>query len=211
MAKKKKALTAVLAVLLLVFVSLVAVNRYISDSFTLVVYEEGQPIKESSFDVPDNARLTKVYSPKGLYRDFDDQGNLADSDFVFWLPVTVSAQKDIDKVVYRSLHDDVAISLPHGSKCSELIVTGKDATGYMQTWFHIATHEESTGYYTAIPDIDVTSIAGLQNPCFEVEVRYRDGVVSKKKYSLFPGEKEEDWCDAYTFALESLIIAESAG
>lgn len=207
MTKRRKAIVIALSVLALVLVALVAVNRYVSDSFTLVVYKEGQPIEDSSLEVPDNARLTKVYSPRGHYRDFDNRGNLAGSDFVFWLPVTVSAEKDINEVVYRSLYDDFAISLPHGSKSSELLASGKDATGYMQVWFYIATHEESDGFYDVIPNIDVASISGLQNPCFEVEVRYQDGMVSKKRYSLFPGEKEDAY-DIYTCDLESLIIAE---
>lgn len=39
------------------------------------------------------------------------------------------------------LDDDMGISLPNGSKGSNLVVSGKDATGYMQTWFYVATHE----------------------------------------------------------------------
>ena len=39
------------------------------------------------------------------------------------------------------LDDDMGISLPNGSKGSNLVFSGKDATGYMRAWFYVATHE----------------------------------------------------------------------
>ena len=96
----------------------------------------------------------------------------------------------------------MGISLPNGSKGSNLVVSGENATGYMQMWFYVATHEESDGYYAAIPNLEEAAIAELQNPCLEVEVEYFDGAVSKKKYSFFPNEKNE-----YGF-LDGLIVSE---
>lgn len=61
----------------------------------------------------------------------------------------------------------------------------------MQTWFYVATHEQSDGYYAEIPNLEETAIAELQNPCLEVEIEYCDGAVSKKKYLVFPDEKNE--------------------
>lgn len=201
MTKRRKAIAIALSVLVLVLVALVAVNRYVSDSFTLLVYEEGKPIADPSLNVPENARLTEAYSSKGHIREHDSRGDLIQSDFVFWLPVTVNAIKAPKQVTYRVL-DDMGISLPNGSKGSNLIVSGKDATGYMQMWFYVATHEKSDGYYTEIPNLEETTIAELQNPCLEVEVEYYDGTVSKKKYSFFPDEKNE-----YGI-LDGLIISE---
>ena len=191
MTKRRKAIAIALSVLVLVLVALVAVNRYVSDSFTLLVYEEGKPIADPSLNVPENARLTEAYSSKGHIREHDSRGDLIQSDFVFWLPVTVNAIKAPKQVTYRVLVDDMGISLPNGSKGSNLIVSGKDATGYMQMWFYVATH-----------DLEETTIAELQNPCLEVEVEYYDGTVSKKKYSFFPDEKNE-----YGI-LDGLIISE---
>ena len=202
MTKRRKAIAIVLSVLVLVLVALVAVNRYVSDSFTLLVYEEGKPIADPSLNVPENARLTEAYSSKGHIREHDSRGDLIQSDFVFWLPVTVNAIKAPKQVTYRVLDDDMGISLPNGSKGSNLIVSGKDATGYMQMWFYVATHEKSDGYYTEIPNLEETTIAEQQNPCLEVEVEYYDGTVSKKKYSFFPDEKNE-----YGI-LDGLIISE---
>jgi hypothetical protein len=202
MTKRRKAIAIALSVLVLVLVALVAVNRYVSDSFTLLVYEEGKPIADPSLNVPENARLTEAYSSKGHIREHDSRGDLIQSDFVFWLPVTVNAIKAPKQVTYRVLDDDMGISLPNGSKGSNLVVSGEDATGYMQMWFYVATHEESDGYYAAIPNLEEAAIAELQNPCLEVEVEYFDGAVSKKKYSFFPNEKNE-----YGF-LDGLIVSE---
>lgn len=157
---------------------------------------------DPSLNVPENARLTKAYSSKGHIREHDSRGDLIQSDFVFWLPVTINAMKVPDQVTYRVLDSDMGISLSNGSKGSELIVSGKDATGYMQVWFYVVTHEDSDGYYAAIPNLEETSIAGLENPCSEIEADYSDGVTSKKKYSFFPGEKNE-----YGL-LDGLIISE---
>lgn len=202
MTKRRKTIAVALSILVLVLVFLVAANRYISDSFTLVAYEEGQPITDPSLNVPEDARLTEAYSSKGHIREHDSRGDLIQSDFVFWLPVTVNAIKAPKQVTYRVLDDDMGISLPNGSKGSNLVVPGKDATGYMQTWFYVATHEQSDGYYAEIPNLEETTIAELQNPCLEVEIEYCDGAVSKKKYSFFPDEKNE-----YGF-LDGLIISE---
>ena len=196
MTKRRKAIAIALSVLALVLVALIAVNRYVSDSFTLLVYEEGKPIADPSLNVPENARLTEAYSSKGHIREHDSRGDLIQSDFVFWLPVTVNAIKAPKQVAYRVLDDDM------GSKGSNLVVSGEDATGYMQMWFYVATHEESDGYYAAIPNLEEAAIAELQNPCLEVEVEYFDGAVSKKKYSFFPNEKNE-----YGF-LDGLIVSE---
>lgn len=48
MTKRRKAIAIALSVLVLVLVALVAVNRYVSDSFTLLVYEEGKLTKRVS-------------------------------------------------------------------------------------------------------------------------------------------------------------------
>ncbi len=66
MTKRRKAIAIALSVLVLVLVALVAVNRYVSDSFTLLVYEEGKPIADPSLNVPKDARLTEAYSSKGI-------------------------------------------------------------------------------------------------------------------------------------------------
>lgn len=83
MTKRRKAIAIALSVLALVLVALVAVNRYVSDSFTLLVYEEGKPIADPSLNVPENSRLTEAYSSKGHIREHDSRGDLIQSDFVF--------------------------------------------------------------------------------------------------------------------------------
>lgn len=204
MARRKKIFITALLTLALAVASFVIVNRCLSDSFSLSVYEEGQPIMDSSIKAPGDARLTKAYSPKGHFIDYDDEGNVISDNFVFWMPVTVASEKEPAEVVYRCLGDDEGISLPYGSKASELTVSGKDSTGYMQVWFYIGIHKEYNGYYEPEPAFfDAECIKECQQPLFEVEVRYQDGFVAKKKYSLFPGEKGEYDC------LESLAVLES--
>lgn len=112
MTKRRKTIAVALSILVLVLVFLVAANRYISDSFTLVAYEEGQPITDPSLNVPEDARLTEAYSSKGHIREHDSRGDLIQSDFVFWLPVTVNAIKAPKQVTYRVLDDDMGFHCP---------------------------------------------------------------------------------------------------
>lgn len=181
MTKRRKTIAVALSILALVLVFLVAANRYISDSFTLVAYEEGQPITDPSLNVPEDARLTEAYSSKGHIREHDSRGDLIQSDFVFWLPVTVNAIKAPKQVTYRVLDDDMGISLPNGSKGSNHVVPGKDATGYMQTWFYVATHENWAALKDSYGiDINADFVGGAVYPMEvldspNVNVIYRKG------------------------------------
>lgn len=121
MTKRRKAIAIALSVLVLVLVALVAVNRYVSDSFTLLVYEEGKPIADPSLNVPENARLTEAYSSKGHIREHDSRGDLIQSDFVFWLPVTVNAIKAPKQVTYRVLDDDMGFHCPMEARARILL------------------------------------------------------------------------------------------
>ncbi len=207
MAKRKKIIAVTLVVLVLVLAALAVANRIISDSFTLVVYKEGQPVEDPSLNAPDNARLTKTYYSKGIDDERDEEWNLQSSELCFWFPATITSEKVPESVTYRMLQEGTGISLPHGSKASEITVSSKEATGYMQVWFYeiIAADKadqpsEGGSWY----DFEVACLREHQGALFEVEVQYADGLKSSKSYSLLPGYKS-DWG-----GLDSLVVAEMA-
>lgn len=204
MTKRRKAIVIALSVLVFLFVGLASVNSYISDSFILLVYEEGQPITDPSLGAPENARLTKTYSLKGINETHDEKWNLLSSEMYFWFPLTIKSIKDPETVTYRMLQTGTGISLPHGSRASEITVSGKDASAYMQVWLYedIPSSKANPsfgdeGHY----EFERACLEEHRDALVEIEVLYADGVTSSKRYSLLPGYGEE-------WGMASLAVAE---
>lgn len=146
MTSRKKILVSALLIVGIACILFFA-NRITNSSFELLAYKEGAPITTQINETTYEGRSVKAYHSLGISREFDNNGNLRSSDFLFWFPATISAQKAPSQVVYRSLQEGVGFSLPHGSKSSELTVPGENATSYMQLWVYIDTKENSSGYY----------------------------------------------------------------
>ena len=203
MAKGK--IAVIIAALAAIFVLLVAIGLRTSTSFGLTVYKEGLSVADSSLNAPENAKLTKTYSLKGIADEHDEEWNLQAFEMYYWFPATVSSEKVPEAVTYRMLQDGTGISLPYGSKASEITVSGEEATGYMQIWIYekIAANKvnqplEDEGSY----DFEATCLREHQGCLFEIKVRYANGFEVSKKYSLLPGY-EDEWGN-----LDSLVVAE---
>lgn len=203
--KPKRIWMAVVVAILCAACLLFFAGRFLFDSFTLLVYEEGIETPISSDGTFEKGRLVSAYSSEGCIDDLDGQGALLDSNFVFWFPATVTAKCDPEHVTYRSLQDSVGISLPNGSKGAELTVSGQDATSYMQMWVYISIAANEDERYSANPaGFESACIDKLQRPFLEVELQYPGGFTSKKHFSILPG-----YADEFGY-LGSIIVVESA-
>ena len=170
-----------------------------------ITSKEGLPVADSSLNAPENAKLTKTYSLKGIADEHDEEWNLQAFEMYYWFPATVSSEKVPETVTYRMLQDGTGISLPYGSKASEITVSGEEATGYMQIWIYekIAANKvnqplEDEGWY----DFEAACLREHQGCLFEIKVRYANGFEVSKRYSLLPGY-EDEWGN-----LDSLVVAE---
>lgn len=202
MTSRKKILASALLIAGIVGILFFA-NKITNSSFELLAYKEGGPITTQINGTTYEGRSVEAYHSMGISREFDSNGNLQSSNFLFWFPATISAQKAPNQVVYRSLQKGIEFSLPHGSKSSELTVPGEDATSYMQLWVHIDTGENSSGYYDSDgKEFELPCLNSLQPSFFEIELKYQDGSQSIKQYSIFPDKLNASG------NLESIIIAE---
>lgn len=202
---KIAAIISISTAVFVAFVLLVVVGFYSSNSFSLTVYEEGLPIADSSLNAPENAKLTKTYSLKGVADEHDEEWNLQAFEMYYWFPVTISSEKVPETVTYRMLQDETAISLPYGSRASEITVSGKEATGYMQVWFYekVAADKidqpfEDEGSY----EFEASCLREHQGALFEIRAQYTSGLEVSKRYSLLSGY-EDEWGN-----LDSLVVAE---
>lgn len=174
-------------------------------NFHLKVFEEAE-----SLSVNDNQKkiITSFTSPSGIFDKDSSSGEYSYLKYAFLLPGTITAEQTPEYVTYRSKQNNITISEPidlrYENGLKELSLPWEEASNYPQIWIIIELNKEQLSNLKANPDRPTEleyCVKQFENSFLEIEAIYKNGVSSKKLYSINPGKKNE-------FGIEYVIMTE---